>query len=254
MCLRTSCGHPHRLTTCNILTLARSWCSNRAPVRPLKTRRRWTGVNAHMDFDQATCRITTHSLTTGNKATLRRLSRPVTLLMRCRCRHHTCSHLLVSPTCRDRDQSTINMISGLDGLNSSISPSKSVATTPTTTASLVPDRAQPQSGLYPPMSVQRPINNLSPVPMDAQNPAPRRSYPYPENPSAVQMDHPRPSQPSPNHFKYDDRCESGQQQPQLYRSPRPPYYPEGPGQPLYQSPYSQEPRISQWVGQNHSQQ
>lgn len=140
-----------------------------------------------------------------------------------------------------------------DSLSNSIPPSsKSIPATPTTMPSMMPDRGQPQSNMYPPMNMQRPINNLSPVSMDSRNNVPYRPSPYPSNPSS--MDHARQSQPSPNQLKYEDRRESGQPSSQLYPSPRTPYYPDGAGQPIAQSQYSQPSQMGQWAGQNPSQQ
>lgn len=145
---------------------------------------------------------------------------------------------------------------GYDSMNSSIPPSsKSMSATPTTMPSMVPDRSQTQgAGMYPPMNMQRPINNLSPVSIDSRNPVPYRPNAYPVNSTATQMDHSRQSQPSPGHLKYEDRREPGQPQSQMYQSPRTPYYPEGAGQALPQPQYSQQPQLGHWAGQSHSQQ
>ncbi|KAI1628796.1 Gti1/Pac2 family-domain-containing protein [Exophiala viscosa] len=130
--------------------------------------------------------------------------------------------------------------------------SRSLPATPTSMPSMMPDRNQPQpGGMYPPMSMQRPMNNLSPVSMDSRNPVPYRSSPYPVNTAAPQMDHTRQSQPSPNQIKYEDRRESGQQPSQTYQSPRAPYYPEGAGQQIPQPQYSQPPQMAQWTPQPH---
>lgn len=142
-----------------------------------------------------------------------------------------------------------------ESLNHSMPPSsKPIPAIPTTMPPMMPDRSQTQSGMYPPMSMQRPINNLSPVPLDSRNSVPYRPNPYPVNANPAQIDHTRQSQPSPNQMKFEDRRESGPQQSQLYQSPRTPFYPEGAAQTLPQPPYSQQPPMGQWAGQSHPQQ
>ncbi|KEF58081.1 uncharacterized protein A1O9_06004 [Exophiala aquamarina CBS 119918] len=150
------------------------------------------------------------------------------------------------------DQSTYNR--SYDSLNNSIPPSsKSMPPTPTTMPSMVPDRGQPQSGMYPPMSIQRPIDNLSPTSIDSRNSGPYRANHYPVNPSHTAMDQSRQSQPSPTQVKYEDRRDSNQQSSHLYGS-RPGYYPDGAGQSMGSSQYSQPGQLGQWQGQNHPQQ
>ena len=67
-----------------------------------------------------------------------------------------------------------------ESLNSSMPPkSKSIPPTPITMASVMPDCSQAQPPMYPPMSMQRPANNLSPVSVDPRNSVPYRPNPYP---------------------------------------------------------------------------
>lgn len=147
------------------------------------------------------------------------------------------------------EQSTYNR--SYDPLSNSIPPSsKSIPATPTS----MPSIGQPQSSMYPPMNMQRPLNNLSPVSMDSRSSVSYRTSQYPVNSTASPMDHPRQSQPSPSQVKYDDRREPGQQPSHLYQSPRSGYYPDGGGQPISQSHYSQPPQLSQWGGSSHPQQ
>ncbi|EXJ85535.1 hypothetical protein A1O1_05899 [Capronia coronata CBS 617.96] len=140
-----------------------------------------------------------------------------------------------------------------ESLNNSLPPSsKPIPATPTTMPTMMPDRAPTQSSIYPPMNMQPPINNLSPVSMDSRPPAPYRTSPYSVNTSASHMDHTRQSQPSGPELKYEDRRDSGPQQAQLYQSPRTPYYPDATGQPIPQPHYSQQSHMGQWAAQNHS--
>ena len=138
-----------------------------------------------------------------------------------------------------------------ESLNNSITPtSRSIPPTPTTTAPMMSDRSQTQSATYPPMNMQRPSSNLSPLPVDSRNTVPYRPNPYPvTHPSASQMDQSRQSQPSPE-VKYEDRREM-QQQHQMYQTSRSPYYPEGASQAIPQPQYSQQPQMGQWAGQSH---
>jgi len=151
------------------------------------------------------------------------------------------------------DQSTYNR--SYDSLNNSIPPSsKPIPATPTTMPSMVPDRVQTQSGMYPPMNMQRPIDNLSPTSIDSRNSVPYRANHYPVNPSHTAMDHSRQGQPSPTQVKYEDRRDSNQQPSQIYHGSRPGYYPDGAGQSMGSSQYSQPGQLGQWQGQNHPQQ
>lgn len=118
--------------------------------------------------------------------------------------------------------------------------------------SMGPERVQTQSGMYPPMNIQRPIDNLSPVSMDSRSNAPYRANHYPVNSGQPTMDHSRQGQPSPTQVKYEDRRESSQQPPHLYQGSRPGYYPDG--QAMGASQYSQPGQLGQWQGQNHPQQ
>ncbi|KAJ9609103.1 Global transcription regulator sge1 [Cladophialophora chaetospira] len=148
------------------------------------------------------------------------------------------------------DQSAYNR--SYESLNSSMPPSsKSIPPTPTTMAPMMPDRSQAQPPMYPPMNMQRPANNLSPVPVDGRNSVPYRPSPYPGHPNAGQMEQTRQGQPSPVHVKYEDRREPPPQQHPMYQSPRTPYYPDGAGQALSQPQYSQQPQMSQWASQSH---
>jgi Gti1/Pac2 family transcription factor len=54
---------------------------------------------------------------------------------------------------------------------------KSLPPTPTTVPPMMPGRDQQQPFTYPPPNLQRPMNNLSPVPMDSRN-VPYRPSPY----------------------------------------------------------------------------
>lgn len=150
------------------------------------------------------------------------------------------------------DQSGYNR--SYDSLSSSMPPaSKSMPPTPTSMPPMMTDRSQTQSTMYPPMNMQRPLNNLSPVSVDSRNNVPYRPNPYPiSHPNSAQMDQTRQSQPSPGQVKYDDRREPAPQQPQMYQSPRTSYYPESAGQPISHPQYSQQPQMGQWAGQSHS--
>lgn len=142
-----------------------------------------------------------------------------------------------------------------ESLNNSIPPSsKPIPPTPTSMPSMVPERVQTQPGMYPPMNMQRPIDNLSPVSIDSRNNVPYRANHYPVNSSQPNMDHARQSQPSPTQVKYEDRRESSQQPSHLYHGSRPGYYPDGAGQSMGSSQYSQPGQLGQWQGQNHPQQ
>lgn len=147
------------------------------------------------------------------------------------------------------EQSTYNR--SYDSLSNSIPPpSKSIPATPTS----MPAIGQPQPSMYPPMNMQRPLNNLSPVSIDARSNVPYRANQYPVNSNPTSMDHSRQGQPSPVQVKYDDRREPGQQTSHLYQSPRTGYYPDGGAQPIAPSQYSQAPQLSQWGAASHAQQ
>ncbi|KIW15250.1 hypothetical protein PV08_05295 [Exophiala spinifera] len=126
--------------------------------------------------------------------------------------------------------------------------SRSIPATPTSLPTSMPpsappmgsDRPQSQSGMYPPMSMQRPVNNISPVSMDMRSQMSYRSSPY-----TPQMDQSRQTQASP----IQERREQAQPPPShMYQSPRAPYYPEETAQPNAQGQYSQPPQYSQWPG------
>ncbi|EXJ92532.1 hypothetical protein A1O3_01084 [Capronia epimyces CBS 606.96] len=149
------------------------------------------------------------------------------------------------------DQAVYNR--NYESLSNPLPPaSKSIPPTPTTMPPMNPDRAQAQPSMYPPMSMQPPMNNLSPVSMDSRSHIPYRSSSYSVNTNVSQMDHSRQSQPSAVEVKYEDRRESGQQQTQLYQSPRTPYYTDGAVPPLSQPHYSQQPHLGQWAAQSHA--
>lgn len=123
--------------------------------------------------------------------------------------------------------------------------SRSIPATPTSLPTSMPpnipsmgsDRSQTQPGMYPPMSMQRPVSNMSPVSMDMRSQMPYRSSPY-----TPQMDQSRQTQASP----IPDRREQAQPPSHMYQSPRPPYYPEDTAQSNTQGQYSQAPPYSQW--------
>jgi Gti1/Pac2 family transcription factor len=98
-----------------------------------------------------------------------------------------------------------------------------------------------QSMMYPPPSnLQRPLNNLSPVSMDARGSMYNRPS-YSMGSTASPIDGHRPS---------EDRRESGQG---AYAG-RPPYYADNSSSQLHQPPYSQNPtQISQWSSSGHTQ-
>ena len=137
-----------------------------------------------------------------------------------------------------------------DSLNSATS--KSVPPTPTSIPPMMPGRDQQHSMMYPPPNLQRPMNNLSPVPMDSRNVAYRPS-PY-MGPGQSPIDSHRPSEPSPVQMKYEDRRESGQQPGPMYDTARAPYYGGGSTPQMHQAPYSQPQPMSQWSGAAHAQQ
>jgi Gti1/Pac2 family transcription factor len=107
---------------------------------------------------------------------------------------------------------------------------------------MVGDRSQPM--MYPPpASLQRPINNLSPVSMDARSSLSYRPG-YSMNSTASPIDGHRPS---------EDRRESGQGGGPMYAG-RAPYYSENANSQLHQPPYSQNPpQLNQWSSTGHSQ-
>ncbi|KAH0844220.1 hypothetical protein AYO21_06252 [Fonsecaea monophora] len=135
-----------------------------------------------------------------------------------------------------------------ESLNSSIPPSsKSIPATPTTMAPIMSDRSQAQSAMYPPMSMQRPVNTLSPVSMDSRAAVPYRPSPYAvTHGNGAQMDQSRQSQPSPTQVKYEDRRDPAPQPAPMYQSPRTPYYPDTASQAIPQ------PQYPQWAGQAHN--
>ncbi|ETI28358.1 hypothetical protein G647_00807 [Cladophialophora carrionii CBS 160.54] len=141
-----------------------------------------------------------------------------------------------------------------ESLNGAMTPtSKSIPPTPTTMAPMISDRAQPQAPMYPPMSMQRPVNSLSPVSVETHNTVPYRPSPYPVHHSApAQLDQTRQSQHSPVHVKYEDRRDQAPPQSQMYQSTRTGFYGEAASQVMHQPQYSQQPPIPQWVGQGHS--
>merc|ERR1712098_854912 len=116
-------------------------------------------------------------------------------------------------------------------------PTSMPSTMPPSMTSMMSDRSQGQPAMYPPMNMQRPMSNMSPVSMDSRNQVSYRSSPYAVPTTTTQMDQSRQSQPSP----ISDRREQGQQPSQLYQSPRAPYYPEGTTQALPPAQYSQPP-------------
>lgn len=126
-------------------------------------------------------------------------------------------------------------------------PTSMPSTMPPSMTSMMSDRSQGQPAMYPPMNMQRPMSNMSPVSMDSRNQVSYRSSPYAVPTTTTQMDQSRQSQPSP----ISDRREQGQQPSQLYQSPRAPYYPEGTTQALPPAQYSQPPHMPQWPGQTH---
>ncbi|KAK5223540.1 Global transcription regulator sge1 [Exophiala xenobiotica] len=126
-------------------------------------------------------------------------------------------------------------------------PTSMPSTMPPSMPSMMSDRSQGQPAMYPPMSVQRPMSNMSPVSMDSRNPVSYRSSPYAVATNTNQIDQSRQSQPSP----ISDRREQGQQPSQLYQSPRAPYYPAGTAHTLPPAQYSQPPHMPQWPGQSH---
>ena len=150
------------------------------------------------------------------------------------------------------DQSGYNR--SYESLTNPMPPSsKSIPPTPTTMAPMMPDRSQTQPAMYPPMNMQRPANNMSPVPVDSQNTVPYRPSPYPvSHPSASQMDQTRQSQSSPVHVKYEDRRDMQPQQLPMYQSSRTPYYSEQAPQAIPQTQYSQQPQMGRWARQSHS--
>lgn len=135
-----------------------------------------------------------------------------------------------------------------DSLNSTTS--KSGLPTPTSIPPMMPGRDQ-QSMMYPPPNLQRPMNNLSPVPMDSRN-VPYRPSPY-MGPGQSPIDGHRPSEPSPVHMKYEERREPAQQPNQMYDTSRGPYYGGGSTPQMHQAPYSQTPAMTQWSGPGHPQ-
>jgi Gti1/Pac2 family transcription factor len=140
-----------------------------------------------------------------------------------------------------------------ESLNNSMpTTTKSIPPTPTTMAPIMQDRSQGQTAMYPPMNMQRPGNNLSPVSVDARTSVPYRPNSYPlTHGNAGALDQSRQSQASPVQAKYEDRREPQPQQHQMYQNSRSPYYPEGPGQPIAQSQYAHAPQMGQWTGQSH---
>ncbi|KAG9777950.1 Global transcription regulator sge1 [Exophiala dermatitidis] len=140
-----------------------------------------------------------------------------------------------------------------ESLSNSLPPaSKPVNATPTTMPAMVSDRAQAQPGMYPPMNMQPPLNNLSPVSMDSRSSVPYRTASYPVSTSTPQIDHARQTQSSPTEIKYEDRRDSAPQQTQMYQSTRAPYYADGAGQPMPQPHYPPHTHLGQWATQNHS--
>lgn len=133
-----------------------------------------------------------------------------------------------------------------DSLNSATS--KSIPPTPTSIPPMMSDRSQQPPLMYPPPSMHRPMNNLSPVPMDSRN-IPYRPTSYMS--SASPIDGHRPSEPP--HLKYEERRESGQQSGQMYDTSRAPYYGGSSTPQMHQAPYSQNPSMN-WSGPGHSQQ
>lgn len=130
-----------------------------------------------------------------------------------------------------------------DSLNSATS--KSIPPTPTSIPPMMPDRNQQPPMMYPPSNMQRPMNNLSPVPMDSRNNMPYRPSPYMGSTAS----------PIDGHRSGDhERRESGQQSGQMYDAARAPYYSGTSNPPMHQSPYSQHPPMSQWSSPAHPQQ
>jgi Gti1/Pac2 family transcription factor len=142
-----------------------------------------------------------------------------------------------------------------ESLNTSIPPvTKSMPPTPTTMPPMITDRSQVQPGMYPPMNMQRPMNSLSPVPLDSRNGVPyHQNAQYPStHASTAQMDQARQTQPSPTQMKYEERRDTQSQPSQLYQNQRAPYYPENAAPPMSQSQYSQPQQMGHWAGQTHS--
>ncbi|KAJ9609258.1 uncharacterized protein PV06_03033 [Exophiala oligosperma] len=125
--------------------------------------------------------------------------------------------------------------------------SRSIPATPTSLPASMPpnistmgsDRSQTQTGMYPPMSMQRPVSNMSPVSMDMRSQMPYRSSPY-----TPQLDQSRQTQASP----IPDRREQAQPASHMYQSPRAPFYPEETPQQNTQGQYSQPSPYTQWPG------
>ena len=134
---------------------------------------------------------------------------------------------------------------------------KSLPPTSTAMPPMMSDRPQQQQQqqnmMYPPSNLQRPMNNMSPNPMDSRNNMPYRPNPYSMT-STPSMDGQRQSEPSPVHMKYEDRRDSGPQNSQMYPSPRPGYYGDGAPPQMHQAPYTPNPpQLSQWPSQGHPQ-
>jgi Gti1/Pac2 family transcription factor len=128
---------------------------------------------------------------------------------------------------------------------------KSMPPTANAIPPMMPGRDQQQSLMYPPSSVQRPLNNLSPVPMDSRNHMPYRPSPYLGSATSP-IDPNRPSDAP--HIKYEDRRETGHQPGQMYDNSRPTYYGGGSTPQMHQAQYSQSPSMNQWSGSGHPQQ
>ena len=129
------------------------------------------------------------------------------------------------------------------------SANKSVPPTPTSIPPMMPGREQPM--MYPPPNVQRPMNNLSPVPMDSRN-VPYRPSPY-MGPGQSPIDGHRQSEQSP-HIKYEERRESGSQPGQMYDNSRGQYYGGNSTPQMHQAPYPQSQPMTQWPAPSHPQQ
>jgi Gti1/Pac2 family transcription factor len=116
---------------------------------------------------------------------------------------------------------------------------------PVTMPPIMNDR--PPSMMYPPPNVQRPVNNLSPVSMDARTNSLgyRPAYSMGSASSPIESQH-RPA---------EERRDSGHSSSQMYAS-RAPYYGDSSSSQLHQSSYSQQnpTHLSQWSTAGHSQQ